>query len=310
MADIIPFRFRYDLIDLGLSLKWSDRFFAADLPTNTGWYLPFGNMNPDCEFSKENYQEPSGKYARNGETTIVLTENDVIATKSRNELRLPTYREVTELTDSKDIVWFVAFRFVGESSKTIGGGFDKATERNLAIKNEIRVFLGEKPFACEINDKLCLEERFPLKEGYDILYHSSPSELIPYYLGACSWRSKELYRSKCDSETPVTMGSWFNRVLKFPFVGRKSYDEREDKNLLRGIGDVRDGKQIWSTSFPCGNIAQLYAFYNIAIFNYTLSYKNSCFRLDYHPHIAFSKTPWEGMNYRGVENSTLCPPKY
>lgn len=211
MADIIPFCFRYDLIDLGLSLKWSDRFFAADLPTNTGWYLPFGNMNPDCEFSKENYQEPSGKYARNGETTIVLTENDVIATKSRNELRLPTYREVTELTDSKDIVWFVAFRFVGESSRTIDGGFDKATERFLAIKNEIRVFLGEKPFACEINDKLCLIEHQALKDDYKILYKASLSKIEPYYLGVCRWEKKN---TSVTNVIPNLLLRWLGGLIK------------------------------------------------------------------------------------------------
>lgn len=310
MADIIPFRFRYDLIDLGLSLKWSDRFFAADLPTNTGWYLPFGNMNPDCEFSKENYHEPSGKYARNGETTIVLTENDVIATKSRNELRLPTYREVTELTDSKDIVWFVAFRFVGESSRTIDGGFDKATERFLAIKNEIRVFLGEKPFACEINDKLCLIEHQALKDDYKILYKASLSKIEPYYLGVCKWRKKEYFRNKCNSESPVTMVGWFDQVMKFPFVGNKAYDKQLGQNFIKNLGEERKGERHWSVSFPCGNIDQLYAFYNIALFNYTLSYKDACFKLDYHPHIAFSASPWEGLNLRGVENSISCPPKY
>ncbi|MBR2457406.1 MAG: hypothetical protein IKB31_09700 [Bacteroidaceae bacterium] len=308
-------------IDLGLSVRWNDRNICANY-LGTGKYVSFGGNFRETQdgylFAKGNYKSPKGEYAGFGQQTIVLTSND--SAHSYN-LRMPTYNEVEELTLSDNIEWFVAFRLVeknitngiiNNNNPCISFYHDKDSNFLCRVYKEIRVFLGKEPFACELNGidyRLFLKSRSIGTNDGEVVFWESANEIEPFYLGACRKNTKNIYRYYCESKEEITVNRWYDNILTIPFSGIMKYNTiRRTNNIDRGI--LKNGLRKWDACFPCGSIDQKYAFYNIALFNYVVSHDGDKFNFDSRPYIAFSKTPWDGMNVRAVENTPDSPPRY
>lgn len=327
MADIKRSReYNFDVVDLGLSVKWADRNLGSKY-LGTGNYLSFGSNQQDFHdgylFARGNYKEPIGEYNRNtnGQRTIVLTSNDS-AHNSDNNYRMPTFKEVEELAQSEDIEWFVAFRYVEKiptdwetyKDPKIGFLYAKNGDIICRVYKEIRIFIGKDPFACELYKKensheLHVKPCAINTKGGEVEYHKYIGEVEPFYLGACRRGKKNLFRYYCENQIGITENKWYDNILIIPFSGVMKYNtERKTNTINRGI--VKNGKQTWNACFPCGSLDHEYAFYNIAIFNFRMSYEGFTFKFDTRPHIAFSNTPWDGMNVRAVENVPNRPPRY
>ena len=108
-----------EAVNLGLSVAWADRNIGADAPEKPGFYLAWGELTPKKTYTTDNYRFYTGEYngpskyvPDNGETwtepdnKLFLDAEDDIATTTLGEgWRMPTYDELTELTEKCQWQW-------------------------------------------------------------------------------------------------------------------------------------------------------------------------------------------------------------
>lgn len=93
--------FSHKAVDLGLSVKWADRYIGASSPTEKGDYFAWGELKPKFYYGKDNYKwYCNGKYLRpGGLKSIVGSEYDIAQVAWGDKWRLPTPQQVEELIE-------------------------------------------------------------------------------------------------------------------------------------------------------------------------------------------------------------------
>ena len=94
------------VIDLGLSVSWSDQNLGAASETGYGWYLAWGEIGEKDHYFYDNYQYTDSEESQ---TTVDIgadicgTDYDVATTRWGAGWRLPSEAEMKELIE--DCVW-------------------------------------------------------------------------------------------------------------------------------------------------------------------------------------------------------------
>jgi hypothetical protein len=101
----------YQMVDLGLSVKWADRNIGASSPEDAGLYFQWGDtvgytadqVGVDKEFNWGSYFDTTDrgrtfkKYNNNGGLTVLESSDDAAAVHTNSQLRMPTTAEIREL---------------------------------------------------------------------------------------------------------------------------------------------------------------------------------------------------------------------
>ena len=98
----------YEMVDLGLSVKWANMNIGADAPEDHGYYFAWGETSTKSSYINTSGNPNNYKYGtRNlGEgLDIAGTENDAAHVNMGNAWRMPTKKEMEELSDSKNCDW-------------------------------------------------------------------------------------------------------------------------------------------------------------------------------------------------------------
>lgn len=116
----------YQMVDLGLSVKWADRNVGASSPEDAGLYFQWGDtvgytadqVGVDKVFNWDSYNEvdvitdweedddghryPTGleKYNNKGGLTVLESSDDAAAFHMGSQYRMPTIDEIIELTNN------------------------------------------------------------------------------------------------------------------------------------------------------------------------------------------------------------------
>ncbi|MBQ3752201.1 MAG: hypothetical protein II864_01480 [Prevotella sp.] len=91
--------YAYEMVDLGLSVKWANMNIGADQPSDFGNYYAWGETEPKDEYSSSTYLYRTNQNL--GENmNIAGTDQDVAHVKMGNAWRMPNYSEMKELIDS------------------------------------------------------------------------------------------------------------------------------------------------------------------------------------------------------------------
>ncbi len=307
-----------DFMHIGLSVKWANQNLGD---YNSGdFYYSFGMPESYYKgtYSEESYHSPIG-YRIDEERSIIATQEDPAYCFSKN-MRLPTIKEVDELIRNKFACWCVVFKYTN--------GIGKEDEY---YHKELRVFLGEHPFACTIEtsslviDRVkdidlpisaeCLDKvrgKLHLKLNYRELDSIEPS-----YLAYCPISIQQIHwNAFCNNEIPFSYWergvnkSYSGKVrgITFPFTGIMEFNKFQQTDVVRKADE--NGNPVWRVCFPCGNMGYEYAFYNIAYFDFSISKDSDKYILSCFPGVYFSTSPWEGMVVRAVENNPERPPLY
>lgn len=312
MATVRDYSWKYELVDLGLSVRWTDRNFMADSSIFNGKYFPYGwNIGPleNYQFTLETYESYGfGQLdhmlaSESSDINIVASGNDVIFNYNK-QLRLPTLSEIEELI--YNCHWAVVFRHEEKEAfrKPLkrNGHYYFDQIQNTWIIRELKIFLDEG-FATEqtienIGDYDLLSSevvnirdrepiRKPIFEGVHEFDLCNKPFFYPYYLVA--------YKTN-----PHTDG------IKFPFSGYCEFDSMKNKNIINNASNKSE--LYWSVEIPSGDVVKLKGKYYIAMLKYLIGYDwsdmnpNSAFFIPSKPIIDFVKDAWIGRNYRGVEN--------
>ena len=89
----------YEMVDLGLSVKWANMNIGANQPSDYGNYYAWGETEPKDEYSASTYLYRTNQNL--GENmNIAGTDQDVAHVKMGNAWRMPDYAEMKELIDS------------------------------------------------------------------------------------------------------------------------------------------------------------------------------------------------------------------
>lgn len=322
MATVIDRRWKYELVDLGLSVRWTDRNFMADSSFLNGQYLPYGwdvGLSENYKFTLETYEAHGfgqlDQMIDSGcpEINIVASGNDRIFNYNK-QLRLPTLSEIEELI--RNCHWAVVFRHDEKEAfrkplKRNGHYYDDQIQ-NTWINRELKIYLDEG---------FAIEETIKSIGDYDLLstqdvkirtlflrggnvfegvpeYDTMPmhgyelydkSDFIPYYLVA--------YKTHPDTDG-----------IKFPFSGYCEFDDNKKENKI--YNSASNGKEeiYWSVEIPSGDIVKENGKYYIGMLKYIIQYDYSsmgpmsAFYIYSRPNVKFIRSAWVGRNYRGVEN--------
>ena len=97
----------YEMVDLGLSVKWANMNIGADIPADYGNHYAWGELEPKENYVLGTYQwYRQDRYYNLGDNfDIAATEQDVAHVKMGNAWRMPTYAEMEELKDDCDWRW-------------------------------------------------------------------------------------------------------------------------------------------------------------------------------------------------------------
>ena len=105
------------IVDLGLSSRWSSCNLGANSPEELGDYYAWGEIEPKRCFDRDNYrwfsQDLSTKYGMIGDSarlnTNILTQldirDDVAHVVLGGSWRIPSLRDIAELYDKCEWVW-------------------------------------------------------------------------------------------------------------------------------------------------------------------------------------------------------------
>lgn len=313
MATVRDYSWKYELVDLGLSVRWTDRNFMADSGIFNGKYFPYGwNIGPleNYQFTLETYESYGfGQLdhmlaSESSDINIVASGNDVIFNYNK-QLRLPTLSEIEELI--YNCHWAVVFRHDGKDAfrkrlQRNGRYYDQI--QNTWIIRELKVNL-DGAFATEQTiekmgdyDFLSFEEvnlreqdsrRRQTFEGVREFDLCDKSDFYPYYLVA--------YKTN-----PQTDG------IKFPFSGYCEFDDNKNKNIIYDSASNGKSELCWSVEIPSGDVVKIKGKYYIAMLKYVIGFDwsdmnpNSTYFIPSKPIIKFVRDAWVGRNYRGVEN--------
>ena len=94
----------YEMVDLGLSVKWANMNLGADEPEDYGNYYAWGEIIEKDEYTWETYRYGSTQNLGEG-FNISGTENDAAHVLMGSVWRMPTNKELKELYDSCTWVW-------------------------------------------------------------------------------------------------------------------------------------------------------------------------------------------------------------
>ena len=89
----------YEMVDLGLSVKWANMNIGADQPSDYGNYYAWGETEPKNVYSTATYQFRTNQNLGE-DMNIAGTDQDVAHVKMGNAWRMPNYSEMKELIDS------------------------------------------------------------------------------------------------------------------------------------------------------------------------------------------------------------------
>ena len=89
----------YEMVDLGLSVKWANMNIGADQPSDYGNYYAWGETEPKETYSKSTYLFNENQNLGEG-MNIAGTNLDVAHVKMGNAWRMPNYTEMKELIDN------------------------------------------------------------------------------------------------------------------------------------------------------------------------------------------------------------------
>jgi hypothetical protein len=101
----------YNMVDLGLSVKWADRNVGASSPEDAGLYFQWGDtvgytadqVGVDKVFNWDSYFDTTDggstfkKYNDNGGLTVLESSDDAATVHMGTQYRMPTYDEIREL---------------------------------------------------------------------------------------------------------------------------------------------------------------------------------------------------------------------
>ena len=117
----------YEMVDLGLSVKWANMNLGADSPEDYGYYYAWGELEEKDEYTWSTYKYGSTQNLGDN-FNISGTENDVAHVLMGNVWRMPSNIELKELWDSCSWVWTsqnnvngykVTSKVVGYTNKSI-----------------------------------------------------------------------------------------------------------------------------------------------------------------------------------------------
>ncbi len=299
-------KWKYELIDLGLSTRWTDRNFMATNDIENGIYLPFGmplhQLDSDYLFTETAYKEYSYDIDEIEGKSIVATANDAIF-DSDNALRLPTEHEIEELI--YNCHWAVVFQHTEkEPFKRRIKWKEHYTDQTqtIGINRKLIVYL-DYNFATEeiINSKfddydLIDTDEVQLKNAYS----NNKNDCLPKYDLYDKWEFDPYYL--IAYKTNINEDG-----IKFPFTGICERDWNKNQNKIynssiNGISEI-----IWSVEIPFGEIFNKKGSNYIGILDFTITSYDSLeapmiFNIPKRPIIRWTKKAWVGRNYRGVEN--------
>ena len=97
----------YEMVDLGLSVKWANMNVGADQPSDYGYYYAWGEVETKDSYTASNYlYRVNGTYINLGDHyDIGGTENDAAHVNMGNAWRLPTQDEMNELINQDNCNW-------------------------------------------------------------------------------------------------------------------------------------------------------------------------------------------------------------
>ncbi|MBQ6204853.1 MAG: hypothetical protein IJK46_12255, partial [Prevotella sp.] len=89
----------YEMVDLGLSVKWANMNIGADQPSDYGNYYAWGETETKNDYSSSTYLYRTNQNLGE-DMDIAGTDQDVAHVKMGNAWRMPNYSEMKELRDS------------------------------------------------------------------------------------------------------------------------------------------------------------------------------------------------------------------
>lgn len=119
----------YQMVDLGLSVKWADRNVGAETPQDKGMYFSWGNVDGHSvdesgkttdgySFDKTTYSTTlGGQYTDN----TLDSEHDAATVNMGEEWRMPTVAEIQELVEN------TVHYYIGKDGSVVAGPFDHTT---------------------------------------------------------------------------------------------------------------------------------------------------------------------------------------
>lgn len=118
----------YEMIDLGLSVKWANMNVGAETPQDNGLYFDWGNVDGhavdeegnvvDYSFDKTTYASTlGGQYTG----SKLDAEHDAATVNMGSDWRMPTYREITELVENTQ------HYYISLDGTVVGGPFNYNT---------------------------------------------------------------------------------------------------------------------------------------------------------------------------------------
>ena len=93
----------YEMVDLGLSVKWANMNLGADAPEDFGNYYAWGETETKKHYLYDNYKYGSRNLGEG--LNIAGTDNDAAYVIMGSAWRMPTKAEMEELTNSENCSW-------------------------------------------------------------------------------------------------------------------------------------------------------------------------------------------------------------
>ena len=116
----------YEMVDLGLSVKWANMNIGASVPSDHGDHYAWGETESKDSYTVDTYEWYKNKHYYNlgDDLDIAGTEEDVAHVKMGNAWRLPTYKEMDELSNKCTWQWSTqdnvsGYKVTGPSGKSI-----------------------------------------------------------------------------------------------------------------------------------------------------------------------------------------------
>ena len=98
----------YEMVDLGLSVKWANMNLGADAPEDFGYYYAWGETEPKSSYANDSNDPNNYKYGTQNlgeDYNIAGTDNDAAHVNMGNVWRMPTKAELEELKNENNCRW-------------------------------------------------------------------------------------------------------------------------------------------------------------------------------------------------------------